>query len=133
MVEEYEVRLMELVKYVSYMDTDQCQADRFIYGLNPNFRELVQMWKPSSVVEGIQHAHYVEEHLDLKGGNITIFPKPLRFVGKATRTFSRGGSLRPPPFGNRVVHRTSIIGIRMVVNASPPAASRNHTTRGHTH
>lgn len=34
---------MELVKYDSYMDTDQRQVDRFIYGLNPKIREMVQM------------------------------------------------------------------------------------------
>ena len=34
-VEEYEIRFMELVKYVSYMDNDQRQAKCFVYGLNP--------------------------------------------------------------------------------------------------
>jgi hypothetical protein len=47
MVEEYEIRFMELVKYVSYMDSDQRQAERFIYGLNPRIRAMVRMWKPS--------------------------------------------------------------------------------------
>ena len=53
-VEEYEIRFMELVKYVSYMEIDQCQADCFIYGLNPKIREMVQMWKPSSVAEAFE-------------------------------------------------------------------------------
>ena len=48
-VEEYEIRFMELVKYVSYMDNDQRQAERFVYGLNPKIRAMVRMWKPSSV------------------------------------------------------------------------------------
>jgi hypothetical protein len=42
---------MELVKYVSYMDNDQRQAERFVYGLNPKIRAMVWMWKPSSVAE----------------------------------------------------------------------------------
>lgn len=81
-VEEYEIRFMELVKYVSYMDTDQRQADRFIYGLNPKIRAMVQMWKPSLVAEVVEHACYVEEKLDLKGGNKTIFPQQPRFMGR---------------------------------------------------
>ena len=81
---------MELVKYVSYMDTDQRQADRFIYGLNPKIRAMVRMWKPSSVTEAVEHACYVEEHLDLKGGNKTIFPQQPRFMGKAPRTLPGG-------------------------------------------
>jgi hypothetical protein len=40
-VEEYEIRFMELVKYVSYMDNDQRQAERFVYGLNPKIRAMV--------------------------------------------------------------------------------------------
>ena len=52
-VEEYEIRFMELVKYVSYMDNDQRQEELFIYGLNPKIRAMVQMWKPSSVVEAV--------------------------------------------------------------------------------
>jgi hypothetical protein len=48
-VEEYEIRFMELVKYVSYMDNDQRQAEHFVYGLNPKIRAMVRMWKPSSV------------------------------------------------------------------------------------
>ena len=54
-VEEYEIRFIELVKYVSYMDNDQRQADRFIYGLNPRIRAMVRMWKPSSVAEAVEN------------------------------------------------------------------------------
>ena len=59
-MEEYEIRFMELVKYVSYLDTDQRQAERFIYGLNPKIRAMVRMWKLSSVAEAVENAHYVE-------------------------------------------------------------------------
>ena len=34
-MEEYEIRFMDLVKYVSYMDNDQRQEERFVYGLKP--------------------------------------------------------------------------------------------------
>ena len=44
-VEEYEIRFMELVKYVSYMDNDQQRVERFVYGLNPKIRDMVRMWK----------------------------------------------------------------------------------------
>lgn len=81
---------MELVKYVSYMDTDQHQADRFMYGLRPKIREMVRMWKPSSVAEAVEQACYVEEHLDLKGEGRAIFPCQTGFMGKAPRTFPRG-------------------------------------------
>jgi hypothetical protein len=89
-VEEYEIRFMELVKYVSYMDTDQRQADRFMYGLRPKIRAMVRMWKPSSVAEAVEQARYVEEHLDLKGEGRAIFPRQTGFMGKAPRTFPRG-------------------------------------------
>jgi hypothetical protein len=49
---------MELVKYVSYMDNDQRQAERFVYGLNPKIRAMVRMWKPSSVAEAVENARY---------------------------------------------------------------------------
>jgi hypothetical protein len=35
---------MELVKYVSYMDNDQRQAEHFIYGINPKIGAMVRMW-----------------------------------------------------------------------------------------
>jgi hypothetical protein len=73
-VEEYEIRFMELVKYVSYMDNDQRQAERFIYGLNPRIRAMVRMWKPSSVAEAVENARYVEEHMNLTGVARPTFP-----------------------------------------------------------
>ena len=43
-VEEYEISFMELVKYVPYLDIDERQAERFVYGLNPQIRAMVRMW-----------------------------------------------------------------------------------------
>jgi hypothetical protein len=117
-VEEYEIRFMELVKYVSYMDNDQRQAERFVYGLNPKIRAMVRMWKLSSVVEAVENARYVEEHMNLNGGMRSTFPHHPGFVGKAPRTFSRGGSSMPPPYGNRVTPRTAATGISMEASAA---------------
>ena len=130
-VEEYEIRFMELVKYVSYMDTDQRQADCFIYGLNPKIRAMVWMWKPSLVAKAVEHACHVEENLDLKGGGKAIFPCQPRFMGKAPCTFLMGGNLRPSPYENRVVPRALTVGISMVTSATSPAGSRAHTNRSH--
>jgi hypothetical protein len=143
-VEEYEIRFMELVKYVSYMDNDQRQAERFVYGLNPKIRAMVRMWKPSSVAEAVENARYAEEHMNLNGGMRSTFPHHPGFVGKAPRTFSRGGSSRPPPYGNRVAPRTVATGISMAASAasrsspttqagprpSQGAASRGRGSRG---
>jgi hypothetical protein len=138
-VEEYEIRFMELVKYVSYMDNDQRQAEHFVYGLNPKIRAMVRMWKPSSVVEAVENARYAEEHMSLNGGMRSTFPHHPGFVGKAPRTFSRGGSSRPPPYGNRVAPRTVATGISMAASAtshsSPttqagPRPSQGATSRG---
>jgi hypothetical protein len=104
------------VKYVSYMDNDQQQEERFVYGLNPKIRAMVQMWKPSSVEEAVENAGYVEEHMNLNGGMRSTFLHHPGFVGKAPRTFSRGGSSRPPPYGNRVAPRKIAIGISMAVS-----------------
>ena len=54
LMEEYEARFMELVKYVPYLDTDQCHAERFVYELNPRIYAPVQMWKPTLVVEVVE-------------------------------------------------------------------------------
>jgi hypothetical protein len=78
----------------------------------------VRMWKPSSVAEAVENAHYVEEHMNLTGGTRPSFPHRPRFVGKAPRTFPRGGGSRPPPYGNRVAPRTTAVGISMAVSAS---------------
>jgi hypothetical protein len=130
---------MELVKYVSYMDNDQRQAERFVYGLNPKIRAMVWMWKPSSVAEAVESARYAEEHMNLTGGARSTFPHRPGFVGKTLRTFPKGGGSRPPPYGNRVMPGIVAIGISMVASAasrsSPtvqtgPQPSRGTTSRG---
>jgi hypothetical protein len=117
-VEEYEIRFMELVKYVSYMDSDQRQAERFIYGLNPQIRDMVRMWKPSSVAEAVESARYMEEHMKLTGGARSTFLHRPGFVGKAPQTFPRGGGSRPPPYGNRFTPRTMATWISMATSAT---------------
>jgi hypothetical protein len=138
-VEEYEIRFMELVKYVSYMDNDQRQVERFVYGLNPKIRAMVRMWKPSSVAEAIRNVHDVEEHMNLTGGTRSTFPHRPGFVGNTLRIFTRGGGSRPPPYGNRVVPRAVAAGISMASSAtshsSPtvqtgPRPSRGAASRG---
>jgi hypothetical protein len=116
-VEEYEIRFMELVKYVSYMDNEQRQVECFVYGLNPKIRAMVQMWKSSSIVEAVENARYAEEHMNLTGGTRPTFLHRPGFVGKAPRTFPRGGGSRPPPYGNRVVPRTVVAGISIAASA----------------
>jgi hypothetical protein len=51
------------------------------------------MWKPSSIAEAVENAHYVEEHMNLNGGMRLTFPHHLEFVGKAPRTFFQGREL----------------------------------------
>ena len=109
---------MELVKYVSYMDNDQRHAERFVYGLNPNIRAMVQMWKPSSLAEAVENAHYAKEHMNLTGGTRPTFLHRPVFVGKAPRKFPRGGGSRPPPYGNRVAPRIVAAGISMAMSAA---------------
>ena len=109
---------MELVKYVSYMVNDQRQEEFFVYGLNPKIRDMVQMWKMSSVAEEVENVCYAEEHMNLTGGTRPTFPHHPRFVGKAPRTFPRGGGSRPLPYGNKVTPRTITIGISMAGSAS---------------
>jgi hypothetical protein len=76
------------------------------------------MWKLSSVAEAIENARYAEEHMSLNGGMRSTFPQHPGFVEKAPRTFSRGGSFRPPPYGNRVAPRTVATGISMAASAT---------------
>jgi hypothetical protein len=118
---------MELVKYVSYMDNDQRQAEHFVYGLNPKIRAMVQMWKPSSVAETVENAHYVEEHMNLNGGMRSTFLHRPGFIGKAPRTFPRGGSSRPPPYGNRVAPRIVTAGISMAASAASCSSPTTQT------
>jgi hypothetical protein len=138
-VEEYEIRFMELVKYVLYMDNDQGQAKCFVYGLTPKIRAMVWMWKPPSVAETLENARYAEEHMNLTGGTRSTFSHRPGFVGKTLRKFPRGGGSRPPPYGNRVMPRTVAAGISMAASAtshsSPtvqtgPRPSQGTTSRG---
>jgi hypothetical protein len=78
----------------------------------------VQMWKPSSVEEAVENVCYAEEHMNLTGGMRPTFLHHPRFVGKAPRTFPRGGGSRPPPYGNRVTPRTVASGISMATSAT---------------
>ena len=117
---------MELVKYVSYMDNDQRHAQCFVYGLNPKIRDMVRMWKLSSVAEAMENAHYAEEHMNLTGGMRLTFPHRPWFVGKTPRTFPRGGGSRPPPYGNRVAPRIVATRISMAMSA---ASRSSPTTR----
>ena len=97
------------------------------------------MWKPSSILEVVENARYVEEHMNLNGGmRPTILHRP-RFIGKEPRTFPRGGGSRPPPYGNRVALRIVTIGISMAMSvashSSPttqigPWTSQGTTSRG---
>jgi hypothetical protein len=130
---------MELVKYVSYMDNDQRQVEHFVYGLNPKIRAMVRMWKPSLVAEAVENVCYAEEHMNLTRGTRPTFPHRQGFVGKAPRTFPRGGGSRPPPYGNKVAPRTVSVGISMAVSStshsSPmtqagPRPSQGTTSRG---
>jgi hypothetical protein len=117
-VEKYEIIFMELVKYVSYMDNDQRQAECFVYGLNPKIRAMVWMWRLSSIVEAVENAHYAEEHMKLTGGTRPTFSHHLGFVKKAPRTFPKEGGSRQPPYGNRVAPRTIAAGISMEASAT---------------
>eukprot|EP00253_Pinus_taeda_P003078 PITA_03078 len=91
---------MELVKYIHYLDSDERQAERFIFGLNPRIRALVSMWKPSSVAEAVECGCYAEEHLGIKRDVGPTGSVQSGFPGKTPRNFFRGGSSRPP-YGNR--------------------------------
>jgi hypothetical protein len=126
-VEEYEIRFMELVKYVSYMDNNQRQAEHFVYGLNPKIRVMVRMWKPSSIAEAVENSRYVEEHMSLNGDMRSTFPHHPEFLGKAPKTFSRGGSSKPPPYGNRVAPRTTSTCISMAASAASRSSPTTQT------
>ena len=81
---------------------------------------MVRMWKPSLVAEAevVENVCYAEEHMNLTGGTRPTFPHRPGFVGKAPRTFPRGGGSRPLPYGNRVMPRTVAAGISMAVSAT---------------
>jgi hypothetical protein len=87
------------------MDIDQRQEEHFVYGLKPKIRAMVWMWKPSSIAKEVENSHYVEENMILNGGMRSTIPQHPGFVGHSPRTFSRGGSSRTPPYGNRFAPR----------------------------
>jgi hypothetical protein len=84
----------------------------------------MQMWKLSSVEEALENVCYGEEQLKLTGGTRPTFLHHPGFIGKAPRTFPRGGGSRPPPYGNRVTPRIVATGISMEASA----ASRSSPT-----
>jgi hypothetical protein len=99
----------------------------------------VWMWKPSSVAEAVENARYTKEHMNLTRGIRPSFLHHPGFVGKAPRTFHRGGGSMPPPYGNIVTPRTVTTGISMAASAasrtSPttqtgPQPSHGTTSRG---
>ena len=66
----------------------------------------------------MENARYVEEHMNLTRGTRLTFLHRTGFMGKAPRTFPRGGGSMPPPYGNRVTPRTVAAGISMVASAT---------------
>jgi hypothetical protein len=76
------------------------------------------MWKSYSVVEAVENACYAEEHMNLTEGMRPTFLHHPRFMGKAPRTFPRGGGSRLPPYGNRVAPRTIAARISMAASAA---------------
>jgi hypothetical protein len=88
---------------------------------------MVRMWNPFSVAEAVENARYVEEHMNLTGGARPTFPHRPGFVGKAPRTFPRGGGSRPPPYGNRFAPRTEAAGISMATSAAPRSSPATQT------
>ena len=97
------------------------------------------MWKPSSLAEAVENAHYAKEHMNLTGGTRPTFPHHPRFVGKVLRTFPRGGGSRLAPYGNRVSPRIVVAGISMAASATSrslpttqtgPRLSQGTTSRG---
>jgi hypothetical protein len=82
--------------------------------------------------------------MKLTRGTRLTFPHHPGFIGKAPRTFPRGGRLRPPPYGNRVAPRIVATGISMEASVashsslttqagpqpSPRLTSRSRGSRG---
>jgi hypothetical protein len=88
---------------------------------------MVRMWKPYSVVEAVENARYAEENMSLNRGMRSTFLHHPGFMGKAPRTFSKRGSSRPPPYGNRVIPRTVATGISMVASAASHSSPTTQT------
>lgn len=120
------MRFMELVKYLPYLDTDECQAECFVYGLNLRTRDMVIMWRSSSVAEAFKCAHYVEEHLGLKMESRPFGPPQVGLVGNTPYHFSREGSLRPPPYSGRFTTNGLEARAPMKINTILQASSRSN-------
>ena len=99
----------------------------------------MQMWKLSSIEEAVENACYAEEHMNLTGGTRSTFFHRPGLIGKATRTFPRGGGSRPSPYGNRFTPRTVAAGISIVASVAShslpmvqtgPQPSQGTTSRG---
>lgn len=125
-MEEYEIRFIELVKYIHYLDFDELQAERFVYGLNPCIRALIRMWKPSLVAEAVECGRYVEERLRIKRDAGPIESLQPGFPGKTPQNFFRGSSSRPPPYGNRFTPRG--VGARAPIAVNTIAAESSNTS-----
>ena len=119
------LRFMELVKYIHYLDSDERQAECFIFGLNPRIRALVRMWKPSSVAEAVECGRYAEEHLGIKKDARPAKLLQSGFSRKTPRNFFRGGSSRPP-YGNRFTPRN--VGTRAPMAVNTIAAESSNTS-----
>jgi len=104
------------VKYIHYLDSDECKAERFIFGLNPRIRALVRMWRPSLVAKAVECGCYAEEHLGIKKDVGPTKPLQSGFPRKTPRNFFRGSSSRPPPYGNKFTPRSVGARAPMIVN-----------------
>jgi hypothetical protein len=87
----------------------------------------VWMWKPSSIVEAVENSRYTKEHMSLNRGTGSTIPQQPRFLGKAPRTFYRGGSSKAPPYGNRVTPRAVATCISMAVSETSHSSPTMHT------
>ena len=124
------------MKYIHYVDSDERQAECFIFGLNPRIRALVRMWKPSSIVEAVECGRYAEKHLGIKKDAGPAEPLQSGFSGKTPQNFVRVDSSRPP-YGNRFTPRNVGTRAPMAVNTivaessnRSPWKSRGTTNRG---
>ena len=116
-MEEYEIKFMELVKYVPYLDTDERQGERFVFGLNPWIKAMVRMWKPPTVAEAVECACYAEEHFGIKRDFRPVEPISQAFTGRTPRNFFRGNNSRPPPYGSKFTPRGTGAGAPRTINA----------------
>jgi hypothetical protein len=103
----------------------------FVYELNPNIRAMVQMWKPSSIVEVVESACYAKEHMDLKGCIRSSIPQQLGFWGKAPHALSRGEVI-----GNLLMeielHPKVAVGVSLETSATSQESSVIHEIPRHS-